>query len=428
MPEFLYRFRSAKSLLGEYQELEQQEIYFAEPNELNDPVEGFKDMFWQGDEIIWNNFLRHYLLCLEHASALFFIAGENSSLEKASYIPIFKTKQDFPTDEYACLYQEVVDDFFNNEEIRAYPKLLASRSGKIRQNELVFHLSLIHLHALNSIFLVYKNHKFITNEIHLKSTNHNIENIIRYINESEFTYSDVEDISEKIFSIHASFQSQNELMFEYQNQDLFKSKRFLFFSFPKEFIKQLYNLAYGEWYTACFVADCSNPSMWGYYGDNHKGVCLKFKTHKTEDNVNLTLHGLTGESFTKQAGSKPIFNDREYTFHRISYSDKYPEVDFFKSIGRLPIPILNENWYYDKDGNRSICAEELVGSEEKWRDRYWKNFYTSITTKLTHWSHEEEYRLIISPMLMDYSQIERRKLKYNFRRCSFNIDSVSNPG
>ena len=52
MPEFLYRFRSAKSLLGEYQELEQQEIYFAEPNELNDPVEGFKDMFWQGDEII----------------------------------------------------------------------------------------------------------------------------------------------------------------------------------------------------------------------------------------------------------------------------------------------------------------------------------------------------------------------------------------
>jgi hypothetical protein len=31
--------------------------------ELNDPLEGFKDLFWKGDVIVWKNLLRHYLLC-----------------------------------------------------------------------------------------------------------------------------------------------------------------------------------------------------------------------------------------------------------------------------------------------------------------------------------------------------------------------------
>ena len=54
MEPFLYRFRTTEKLLDKkYQELERQEIYFADPQELNDPIEGFKDIFWSGDEIVW---------------------------------------------------------------------------------------------------------------------------------------------------------------------------------------------------------------------------------------------------------------------------------------------------------------------------------------------------------------------------------------
>lgn len=53
----IYRFRTADSLLDRFNELERQEIYFASPTELNDPMEGFKDIFWQGDDIVWKNFL-----------------------------------------------------------------------------------------------------------------------------------------------------------------------------------------------------------------------------------------------------------------------------------------------------------------------------------------------------------------------------------
>ena len=59
-----YRYRSIKSLLGEHKELESQTIYFAGPDELNDPMEGFQDVFWEGDYVLWKNLIRHYVLCL----------------------------------------------------------------------------------------------------------------------------------------------------------------------------------------------------------------------------------------------------------------------------------------------------------------------------------------------------------------------------
>jgi hypothetical protein len=44
MPEHLCRFRP--TVLGKHQELENQEIYFSSLEGLNDPMEGFIDLFW----------------------------------------------------------------------------------------------------------------------------------------------------------------------------------------------------------------------------------------------------------------------------------------------------------------------------------------------------------------------------------------------
>jgi hypothetical protein len=59
MRSHLYRFRSVDALLRRG-ELEKLEIYFPRPDQLNDPMEGFKDVFWRGDAIVWRNLLRHY--------------------------------------------------------------------------------------------------------------------------------------------------------------------------------------------------------------------------------------------------------------------------------------------------------------------------------------------------------------------------------
>lgn len=61
----MYRFRNTKYLLDErYDELNNLDIYFAHPGELNDPMEGVMDIFWHGDEVLWRNFMKHYLMCL----------------------------------------------------------------------------------------------------------------------------------------------------------------------------------------------------------------------------------------------------------------------------------------------------------------------------------------------------------------------------
>jgi len=39
----MYRFRKIENLLDKYHELENQEIYFADVAELNDPMEEFRE-------------------------------------------------------------------------------------------------------------------------------------------------------------------------------------------------------------------------------------------------------------------------------------------------------------------------------------------------------------------------------------------------
>jgi hypothetical protein len=71
----LYRFRPAAAVLDLYEELAKQEIYFAAPEKLNDPMEGYKDVFWSGDLVVWRNLIRHYLLCLTQITHLCYVMG-----------------------------------------------------------------------------------------------------------------------------------------------------------------------------------------------------------------------------------------------------------------------------------------------------------------------------------------------------------------
>lgn len=89
-----YRFRSISSLIGNFEELENQSIYFAEPQFLNDPMEGYRDVYWEGDFIVWRNLFNHYLLCLEKACSLVIISGEEHQFVKMIY-PFFLEQTTF---------------------------------------------------------------------------------------------------------------------------------------------------------------------------------------------------------------------------------------------------------------------------------------------------------------------------------------------
>ena len=79
MAEF-FRFRSIDALLGKHQELKEQTIYFASPEELNDPMEGLRDLVWNGDKIVWTNFFKHYVFCLNRSYLMLNITSSASTL------------------------------------------------------------------------------------------------------------------------------------------------------------------------------------------------------------------------------------------------------------------------------------------------------------------------------------------------------------
>jgi hypothetical protein len=400
--QLLYRFRRTEALLGKYKELEKQEIYFPSPDELNDPVEGFKDMFWRGDEIVWKNLIKHYLLCLESVCETFLIDGDNFVIAPAN-IPVFKTASDFPTPAYQGLYQEICELFFRNELAARWSQHLASRAGPIRQNELYAYLWSMHMHALNTIFTVYETHDLMprrSDDDPLRRLE--IRDVIgvgvNCANRKEAERPEVEDGIERLHATTRHLSSQGDLiaMYNAPTQTIAqKNRRMLYARFPEEYLKSLERLVHPPWYTATFTGNYNNPSVWGHYGDGHTGVCLKFRATSKNGEPHLRLHGV------------------DYKFWKIKYAKKYPEIDFFRSLGVLPIPALNRCWYFDEDKNKSSCADNVYDDVDAWRKSYWETFHEGITTKLLDWAYEDEYRLVHTPgeVVIEKS---RRKLRYEF--------------
>jgi len=94
----IYRFRPINSILSEedlkgenlnnkksYDELRAQEVYHSPLHLLNDPMEGYMDIVWQGDNVVWKNLIKHYVICLEHVINLSFLLSKEDILNPAIF-------------------------------------------------------------------------------------------------------------------------------------------------------------------------------------------------------------------------------------------------------------------------------------------------------------------------------------------------------
>ena len=272
-------------LLDKYHELENQEIYFAAPAELNDPIEGFKDIYWHGDEIAWLNLVKHYLLCLEHVCSLLVIGGNTISIQPDN-IPVFMTPDQLPTVQYKNLVQEIWSDIFNNDLIRQCIKDLSERSSHVRRSELISYFSGIHLYALEKIFASYERHKLAnkradTEEIHRNAmrTLSQLPLLIKHANELEEAHPELERATDVLYSAMLHTTSQLGLIARYNGPAPVDDNRsFVLLSYPEAFVRRIEAILYPDWYAACFMNQYSNSSVWGNYADKHRGVCLSFKT------------------------------------------------------------------------------------------------------------------------------------------------------
>jgi hypothetical protein len=417
MEQSVYRFRSTLALLDNYHELENQEIYFASLPELNDPLEGFKDLFWKADVIAWRNFLRHYLLCLMRAVLVVLELGPDYRLT-AEGLSILNTEEELPTAQRET-FHAICAKFFGDGELADLPALLAARDSPIRRSELLSLLWPVHFRVLKLVFTTLSPSQPL----------HPIDEFFRArqedqlrlrqsfaeLNRLDKVHKDSGDITEQVASRVVSAITQTIFIREYTGASQAHGAAWnaIASSFPELYLNALEQLLYFDWYTACFVADPTQAAMWGNYGDGHRGVCLKFKTSSlASGKPTLALRHIVG-LFGAASGISPVYDFRPLELHEVQYRDRYSEIDFFRSLGRLSHPQL-AFWFTGANGAISATGLELLQETKDWRHAYWESFDNAITTKLTDWRHEREYRITLHSTTANLSDPGSRKLRYRF--------------
>lgn len=411
----LYRFRTTERLIKDSEdckELEKQTIYFANSEELNDPMEGFRNIFWQGDHIVWTNLFRHYLYCLHMTSSLVRIAGDSEKIESYD-IPVMSYLGQEPNPRFSELFEDICDGVFEKTKLHVFIAKLVNTERKIRHDEILFYLSSLHLIALAEIQNAWIDYGLTSNVEKWDE----FGNAFKHAHEILDLLPQVEEEGFVDYMMKISSGIWQDCLLKYLLKYLDRTKSggslesnqmFLISDFPKSYLIQLERVLYPSWYAACFTRDYGNSSMWANYGDGHKGICLIFES-ETHDGANsLTLNAVTGYS-----NHGKMWGPRRMEFHDVKYGEKYGEIDFFRSIGMFPAGKLTEVWYSDKNGNLSECASHFETNTEAWREAYWERFYPALSVKTLDWEYEQETRLVLNGLLGDLDE-DSRALTYDF--------------
>lgn len=407
MPKLFYRFRKTQNIF-DFKELENQEIYFASNEELNDPMEGFKNLVFNGDKIVWRNLFKHYLLCFEFMYQTYLICGESHAKFEIDLIPIFRNSDDIETLKYKELFKKIYLETF--EIYGQIIDKIATRTTPILKEELFKYLYPFHMIALEIIQRNYESEGLIPKR----------ENALDIQNFIEQDNIKLIDVVEAMIQEHGQEKMDKFLRatsFFYEEFNFVQSinlkhtpNKLFLLNFPQNYLRAIEKLTYPKNYVACFTGEdaINNSSVWGHYGDNHKGICLMFKPNEKES---LPF----SNAKIGYGGNGVILGKISLSFDKIIYGEAYPEIDFFRSLGRLPIPKLNATWYKDDDKKLSDIHSEVFTDEEKWRNGYWNKYSQNNLIKTKDWAYEDEYRLILNSGIDGEIDKEYRILKYDFQ-------------
>ena len=429
-PNTLYRFRSTDALLDKYHELEEGFIYFASPDQLNDPMEGLRDIVWCGDKVVWTNFFKHYIYCLHVANPYSIASGYPSEFD-ACTISITGRWDQLPTG-LRSSFDGIWRGFLRLPRMPEIIIALSNTNRKIRYREIEKYLQVIRL-AYTLLYL----HSFSGHSLSNGSTFRQVAGqaidemsedlerilgvILTWIAESDTSETErgpnavLRELEDELREIEARADFQmniNRIENLTPTGESAMNDQPMSLDFPKMYLREIERLLWPKWYVVCFMKDYHSSSVWGHYGDGHKGVCLMFETEIADGLPNLRLYEvkMTGE------GEKGLVITKR-PFREVRYAVKPGETDFFRSIGGLTGDELKKLWYTDDEGNESECGDHLQsdGTTLKWQESYFDRFYRDITTKTKDWQYEQEYRLILEDMSGEFKDKESRRITYPFR-------------
>ncbi|WP_325984741.1 DUF2971 domain-containing protein [Pseudomonas protegens] len=420
MDKFLYRFRPAARLLGgkdaqgieQPGELENLEIYFAAPDQLNDPLEGYREVFWSGDSLLWKNLFKHYLLLLALKSWEVMMLGAGEKYSNAVQVRARVTSL---TPAYAPCFATMLETLFADSVIQSYIAALSKDKRRCYQPELIHHLVWLHPIFLAVVFQVNKD-TWIGSLPYESSVEGTEEKNARY--SVELSRIAQPDTDEKRFGYYRE-TALDKTMLDIMMGNVKHSTKLdgekaiglnsLIREFPHVFVKALDELMYPRWYVACFMEECRISSIWGTYGGNHKAICLKFKVDDHQAGHSLKLK-VPKESLDDSL----VYDFKNMHFQAVSYSREFSHVDFFRTMGNTSPEALLQDWHSDGELSFSSSCEWLFSEDKQATARHFEKFNATLTSKLSHWESEKEFRIVLRSN-MDLREGAKRKLRYKFK-------------
>lgn len=409
MNEFVYRFRTIDALLGDRQELAKQVVYFASLPQLNDPLEGFRDVVWQRDGILWRNLFRNFMRTFHAAHALAPIFYDvptqewmTGAVNVAFHTPDAPIKREL---------EEVAATFLESALVKRLADKLAEQARPIRRGELLFLLRMLHPFAMQvSAMTLLSNAKqslLSINDEWIQQATTTLETLIDLPPPPP-------ELAEELYNDNEVMSLQLQLINAASGVEHPPAALFLVADFAPHFVEAMIAMTYPDLYVASFVESPDNAAMWSAYADNHAGVCLKFRTRETEDHLRtLTLSSHRNWSWKQGGALEERRTFGPVVFSAVRYDTEFPEIPFFDSLGQQSIHHLNQHWHAE-DGVMSPAADALKGEAEEWRNAYWRRFEGCINRKTPHWAHERELRLMLYSSLQPFDTIESRCINYQF--------------
>ena len=389
------------------------------------PWRGSGTSYGGGDKIVWTSLFKHYIYCLNQTLMSIRVLGNNQVLE-AEHIPVMASWNKPPTRQMGELFRTVWNGVYDELKLSLLVENLEKYQRKVRFGELQHYLYLGHFPMIAKIQDAHIDYGLATEEERLQPLHNPLETLLRnntYFELLQQLELEHEKFSEKWFLRMQQVTEDQRLRQKYNfrkantGSDTFeRNKQFLLFDFTKNYIEQLSRLLWPNWYAACFTKDYSDSSLWAHYTDGHKGVCLIFKTNESPDGIHLELKPLASELSDSSRYTEENWRYSPMSFHDIEYKDKFVSIDFFRRLGRLPVPELLDSWYINEEGIISESASHISShtTMTAWIKEYWDDFEKDICVKSTAWKYERECRLISHGLLQEDLTENCRTWTYDF--------------
>ncbi|AKV00091.1 hypothetical protein AKJ09_06754 [Labilithrix luteola] len=399
MLDVIYRFRPVENLLGKFKELERRQIYMAPTHEQNDPMDGYKNVTFRGDEVLWENLLRHYVLALVWVMTNILLQDD---FEEPN-IPATLTEDDLPTDELRRLYREASDAFLKEPGPASLLTIVVRLQEPLRREGVRMILTLLSPAAFAAVTASFHKRGLLPAQPIEMPKTPSLHTILEAFTHgtTEIPEAPLESLAFVLNSVSA--EQALRMLFKLEHDKVGGRSRhmhYLLWGFPARYIDELIDqLVHPPWGAACFSATCTNAAVWATYGAGHCGVALVYRPVTEEGRSFIPLIGVTGSSTVLGKPSNLIKGTIKGQLRPITYTRELPKIEFFQSLGTIPRGKLERAWLSLGNGKRSTVVDGILKEDAEWRQSYWDSFDRIVTTKLEDWKHEEEYRIVLPDML-----------------------------